>query len=131
MSILDKIKKILPKRKEPELKNNVPKEKENIRKTFAAYCNANHQSRHGRRKTLSEVYRTFDASYVENSALSLWNWKTALRPLRNFLLGRRCYKKFPRNYAGRQKKNAPFASSASRSPQTGKHGNGIRENATR
>lgn len=42
MGILDKIKKILPKRKEPELKNNVPKEKETIRKTFGTYCNANH-----------------------------------------------------------------------------------------
>ena len=42
MGILDKLKKILPKRKEPELKNNVPKEKENIRKTFGVYCNANH-----------------------------------------------------------------------------------------
>lgn len=42
MGILDKLKKILPKRKEPELKNTVPKEKENIRKTFGVYCNANH-----------------------------------------------------------------------------------------
>ena len=42
MGILDKIKKILPKRKEPEIKNNVPKEKENIRKTFGLYCNSNH-----------------------------------------------------------------------------------------
>ena len=48
MSILDKIKKILPKRKEPELKNNVPKEKENIRKTFGAYCNANHSTEGGK-----------------------------------------------------------------------------------
>lgn len=44
MSILDKIKKILPKRKEPDLKGNVLKEKENIRKTFGAYCNANHNT---------------------------------------------------------------------------------------
>lgn len=42
MGIIDKLKKILPKRKEPELKNTVPKEKENIRKTFGVYCNANH-----------------------------------------------------------------------------------------
>ena len=42
MGILDKIKKILPKRKPPEPQNNVPKEKENIRKTFGIYCNANH-----------------------------------------------------------------------------------------
>ena len=48
MSILDKIKKILPKRKEPELKNNVPKEKENIRKTFGVYCNANHGTTDGK-----------------------------------------------------------------------------------
>lgn len=48
MSILDKIKNILPKRKEPELKNNVPKEKENIRKTFGAYCNANHETSGGK-----------------------------------------------------------------------------------
>ena len=42
MGILDKLKKILPKRKEPELKNTVPKEKENISTTFGVYCNANH-----------------------------------------------------------------------------------------
>lgn len=42
MGIMDKIKSILPKRKEPELKNNVPKEKENIRKTFGVYCHKNH-----------------------------------------------------------------------------------------
>lgn len=44
VSILDKIKKILPKRKEPDLKKNFLKEKENIRKTFGAYCNANHNT---------------------------------------------------------------------------------------
>ena len=42
MGILDKIKKILPKRKPPEPQNNVPKERENIRKTFGLYCNSNH-----------------------------------------------------------------------------------------
>ncbi|MBR2179963.1 MAG: nitrous oxide-stimulated promoter family protein [Selenomonadaceae bacterium] len=42
MGILDKIKSFLPKKKEPELKNNVPKEKENIRKTFGVYCRNNH-----------------------------------------------------------------------------------------
>lgn len=44
MSILDRIKKILPKRKEPDLKKNLLTEKENIRKTFGAYCNANHET---------------------------------------------------------------------------------------
>ena len=44
MGILDKIKGFLPKRKEPELKNNVPKEKENIRKTFGVYCHNNHNN---------------------------------------------------------------------------------------
>jgi len=44
MGILDKIKSILPKRKEPELKNNVPKEKETIRKTFGIYCHSNHNT---------------------------------------------------------------------------------------
>ena len=34
--------KFLPKRKPPELKNNIPKEKESIKKTFAVYCHANH-----------------------------------------------------------------------------------------
>ena len=48
MGILDKLKKILPKRKEPELKNNVPKERENIRKTFGVYCNANHGTEGGK-----------------------------------------------------------------------------------
>ena len=45
MGILDKIKSLLPKRKEPELmKNNTPKEKENIHKTFGVYCRANHNT---------------------------------------------------------------------------------------
>lgn len=48
MGILDKIKKLLPKRKEPELKNNVPKERENIRKTFGVYCNSHHDTKDGK-----------------------------------------------------------------------------------
>lgn len=48
MSILDRVKKILPKRREPELKNNIPKEKENIRKTFGVYCNTNHGTTDGK-----------------------------------------------------------------------------------
>ena len=48
MGILDKIKSLLPKRKPPELKNTVPKEKENIRKTFGVYCNANHNTTDGK-----------------------------------------------------------------------------------
>ena len=34
--------KILPKRKPVEIKNNVPKEKEEIRKTFGVYCHSHH-----------------------------------------------------------------------------------------
>ncbi|MCR5833381.1 MAG: nitrous oxide-stimulated promoter family protein [Selenomonadaceae bacterium] len=48
MGILDKVKSFLPKRKEPELKNNVPNEKEHIRKTFGKYCNANHGTTDGK-----------------------------------------------------------------------------------
>ncbi len=52
MGILDtvkeKVKSLLPKRKEPELQNNVPKEKENIRKTFGKYCNDNHGTTDGK-----------------------------------------------------------------------------------
>lgn len=44
MGLLDKIKSFLPKRKPPEQVNNVPKEKEHIRKTFGVYCKANHNS---------------------------------------------------------------------------------------
>ena len=44
MGLLDKIKSLLPKRKPPEQINNVPKEKENIRKTFGVYCKANHNT---------------------------------------------------------------------------------------
>ncbi|MBQ9479017.1 MAG: nitrous oxide-stimulated promoter family protein [Selenomonadaceae bacterium] len=44
MGLLDKIKSLLPKRKPPEQVNNVPKEKENIRKTFEVYCRANHHT---------------------------------------------------------------------------------------
>ena len=42
--ILDKLKSLLPKRKPPEQVNNIPKEKENIRKTFGVYCRANHNT---------------------------------------------------------------------------------------
>lgn len=48
MGILDKVKSLLPKRKPPELKNNVPQEKENIRKTFGKFCNANHGTTDGK-----------------------------------------------------------------------------------
>ena len=34
--------KFLPKRKPPEIKNNIPKEKENIKKTFSVYCHSKH-----------------------------------------------------------------------------------------
>ena len=44
MGLLDKIKSLLPKRKPPEQVNNVPKEKENIRKTFGVYCRAHHNT---------------------------------------------------------------------------------------
>lgn len=36
--------KFLPKRKPVEIKNNVPKEKENIKTTFAVYCHKNHNT---------------------------------------------------------------------------------------
>ncbi len=48
MGILDKIKNILPKRKPQEIKNTIPQEKEGIRKTFGAYCNANHDTKDGK-----------------------------------------------------------------------------------
>ena len=34
--------RFLPKRKPVEIKNNIPKEKANIRKTFGVYCHAHH-----------------------------------------------------------------------------------------
>ena len=34
--------KFLPKRKPVEIKNNIPKEKKNIKKTFGVYCHQNH-----------------------------------------------------------------------------------------
>ncbi len=36
--------RFLPKRKPVEIKNNVPKEKENIKTTFAVYCHKNHNT---------------------------------------------------------------------------------------
>lgn len=36
--------RFLPKRKEPEFKNNIPKEKENIRKTFGVFCHKHHDT---------------------------------------------------------------------------------------
>ena len=40
--------RFLPKRKPPELKNNIPKEKKNIRKTFGVYCKNHHGGRNGK-----------------------------------------------------------------------------------
>ena len=37
--------RFLPKRKPPEIKNNIPKEKENIRKTFGIYCGKHHEKK--------------------------------------------------------------------------------------
>ena len=34
--------RFLPKKKQPEIKNNIPKEKENIKKTFRVYCHKEH-----------------------------------------------------------------------------------------
>lgn len=39
MSIFDRF---LPKKKPLEIKNNIPKEKENMKKTFGIYCNKHH-----------------------------------------------------------------------------------------
>ena len=36
--------KFLPKRKPVELKNNIPKEKKNIKKTFGVYCHKHHDT---------------------------------------------------------------------------------------
>lgn len=36
--------KFLPKKKPVEIKNNIPKEKANIKKTFAVYCHSNHNT---------------------------------------------------------------------------------------
>lgn len=36
--------RFLPKRKPVEIKNNVPKEKEEIRKTFGVYCHSHHNT---------------------------------------------------------------------------------------
>ncbi len=36
--------RFLPKKKPVEIKNNIPKEKENIRKTFAVYCHKHHNT---------------------------------------------------------------------------------------
>lgn len=37
--------RFLSKRKNQEVKNNIPKEKENIRKTFGVYCNKHHEKK--------------------------------------------------------------------------------------
>ena len=47
MGMMDKIKSLWPwgkkdNNQQQEIKNNTPKEKENMRKSFAVYCNANH-----------------------------------------------------------------------------------------
>lgn len=48
MQILTKLKALIPKRfrrrKPLEIRNNIPKEKQNIRKTFGVYCNSAHQT---------------------------------------------------------------------------------------
>ena len=49
MSFLSKIipEKLKLKKKPIELKNNLPKEKANIKKTFGVYCNAHHGTKLG------------------------------------------------------------------------------------
>ena len=37
--------RFLPKRKPVEIKNNMPKEKENIKKTFGVYCHSHHDTK--------------------------------------------------------------------------------------
>ncbi len=39
--------KFLPKRKPAEIKNNIPNEKKNIKKTFGLYCNKHHNTEKG------------------------------------------------------------------------------------
>ena len=39
--------RFLPKRKQPEIKNNIPKEKKNIKNTFAVFCHKNHNTPEG------------------------------------------------------------------------------------
>ena len=50
MSFLSKIipEKLKLKKKPIELKNNLPKEKANIKKTFGVYCNAHHGTKDGK-----------------------------------------------------------------------------------
>ena len=76
MGILDKVKSLLPKRKEPELKNNIPNEKENIRKTFGKYCNANHGTTDN--KLCGKCYK--------NRSLPLRYRQAHLRTMRDSLL---------------------------------------------
>ena len=40
--------RFLPKRKQPEIKNNIPKEKKNMQKAFGLYCNSHHGSSDGK-----------------------------------------------------------------------------------
>ena len=40
--------RFLPKRKPPEIKNNIPKEKNTIRKTFGVHCRSRHGSPEGK-----------------------------------------------------------------------------------
>ena len=42
MSIFDRF---LPKKKQPEIKNTMPREKANIKKTFGVYCNKHHHTK--------------------------------------------------------------------------------------
>lgn len=51
MGFMDSLKgavgKILPNREKLAIRNNVPKEKENIKKSFGVYCNKNHGTKDG------------------------------------------------------------------------------------
>ncbi|MDY4882950.1 MAG: nitrous oxide-stimulated promoter family protein, partial [Anaerovibrio sp.] len=42
MGIFDRF---LPKKKQPEVKNTIPQEKANIKKTFGVYCNKHHSTK--------------------------------------------------------------------------------------
>ena len=71
--------RFLPKKKPVEIKNNIPKEKESIKKSFFLFFSLLQQkSRYQGREAVSKVYSPSGYRYDQNEPLSLWHHQAYL-----------------------------------------------------
>ena len=131
MGILDtvkeKVKSLLPKRKEPELQNNVPKEKENIRKTFGKYCNDNHGTTDG--KLCAKCTAVLSTVMIKISRCPYGISKPICEQCETPCFGERFTNEFNAIMKGGQ--NAPQPPDYDRQTQNRRAGRGVRQNAAR